>query len=102
MNPVRAVTDLIGDIKGYRRGAIRREMAGNVSRHADELIAEANRLLRCRIAAALRDCSLYAAKVKVHCCDLPNPTSRSSVDICGCLHTVWFRLIAQFSRGSCS
>ncbi|MDP7023215.1 MAG: hypothetical protein QGH42_03050 [Kiritimatiellia bacterium] len=77
----RCVSDLIGDIKGYRRGAIRREVGQNVLRSDDEVKADAERLLGSRIAAALRDCPLYAEKVRANCDGVPDPASVSLAEL---------------------
>lgn len=77
----RYISDLVGDLKGYRRGAIRREVVANMSRSSEQLTAVAERLLQDRIRAALRDCPLYREKVDAHCGMLPDAGSVPLVEL---------------------
>lgn len=71
------ISNLVGDLKGYGRGRIRRDAARSASRQRSELLADGERLWRRRVEAALHDCPLYADKVKAYCGDLPDIDSVS-------------------------
>ncbi len=68
----RTLANIAGDLRGYRRGAIRREVARNAVKTRQDLVGQSLGLVRQRVAMAIRDCPQYADKVKAHCGHVPS------------------------------